>query len=66
MSSKLGPVYVPDESETEMAFDKPFSKALGDIIDKEARQLVTEAYERTERVLRENKEKLTKVIHFYA
>lgn len=61
MSSKLGPVYVPDESETEMAFDKPFSKALGDIIDKEARQLVTEAYERTERVLRENKEKLTKL-----
>ena len=37
---------------------KPYSKKLANTMDMEARQMITEAYKRTETILQENKDKL--------
>jgi spastic paraplegia 7 len=49
-------VSFPEENEN--STEKPYSKNLARIIDEEARRIVTEAYENTEKVLKENSEKL--------
>ena len=37
---------------------KPYSKKLGNLMDAEASRLIAEAYKRTEKLLRDNEEKL--------
>lgn len=62
MNDKIGPMYIADEKDHEMGgFEKPFSKLLGNIIDYEARSLITLAYEKTEKILNDNQDKLIKV-----
>lgn len=58
MSKTIGPMYVPDEPEHNQFDVKPYSKALGDIIDMEMRQLIQEAYFRAEEILKNNRDKL--------
>lgn len=54
MAKNLGPMYVPDNK-------RSYSKALGNLIDSEARQIVYETYKKTEQLLKENTDKLSKV-----
>ncbi|XP_055843812.1 paraplegin [Episyrphus balteatus] len=63
MNDVIGPMYITDSDETDSgpSGDKPFSKALDNLIDREARKLVTAAYENTEKVLQTNKDKLIKL-----
>lgn len=63
MNSAIGPMYITDENENDsgMSGDKPFSKALEAIIDQEARKLVSDAYTLTEKILKDNQDKLTKL-----
>lgn len=58
MSKTIGPMYVPDEPEQNYVDEKPYSKALGDLIDIEMRQLIQEAYFRAEEILKTNRDKL--------
>ena len=61
MNKVIGPVYIADAEEVG-SYGKPFSKALEGIIDKEARQIVTDAYVKTEELLRKHQGKLEKVL----
>lgn len=61
MNKRIGPMYVPDEAEYSYTGDKPYSKALGNIIDEEVRNVVQTSYSKTETLLRENQAKLIKV-----
>lgn len=64
MSDVIGPMYVTDNEEVEgggMRGDKPFSRALEAVIDKEVRDLVAKAYNETRQTLIDNKDKLEKV-----
>ena len=54
-------MYVPDESEQNYTGEKPYSQALGNIIDEEVRNMVAKAYASTEQILTENRDKLIKV-----
>lgn len=56
MNKKIGPMYVPDENE--QSLEKPYSKALGGIIDLESRKLIQTAYFRAEEILKANLDKL--------
>lgn len=60
MDSVVGPLSFPSEEETADVFagKKPYSKALAQIIDEQARSLVAKAYKKTETVLLENMDKL--------
>lgn len=60
MNERIGPIYVRDSEETG-GYDKPFSKALDKMIDYEARNLVATAYQKTEEVLKDNRDKLEKL-----
>lgn len=52
-------MYVPDETEASYYVDeKPYSKALGNIIDIESNQIITDAYFRAEEILKTNRDKL--------
>lgn len=59
MNDMVGPMYIEDEPN--YSGDKPFSKLLGNIIDKEVRQIVSSAYSNTEDILRKNADKLSTV-----
>lgn len=61
MSKNLGPFYLPDEPEESYTDEKPYSKALGNIVDRESRRLIQEAYFKAEEVLKTNRDKLIKV-----
>ncbi|XP_055627059.1 paraplegin [Toxorhynchites rutilus septentrionalis] len=58
MNGTIGPISFSEESESNPYAEKPYSKHLGNIIDLEARNMITEAYERTEQILRDNADKL--------
>lgn len=60
MNDNIGPIYISNQEETG-GYDKPFSKALDKMIDYEARNLIANAYYRTEKLLKDNREKLEKV-----
>lgn len=62
MNDKIGPIYVRDSEETG-GYDKPFSKALEQMIDHEARNLIATAYQKTEQILKDNRDKLEKVFN---
>lgn len=60
MNETIGPVYISDGEEVG-TYAKPYSKSLEGIIDKEARKIITTAYERTEDLLKKNRDKLEKL-----
>lgn len=55
MSPTVGLVSFPDIKDREKS---PFSKALKNLIDMEAKKLIAKAYYRTEELLRQNQDKL--------
>lgn len=68
MNPSLGPIYVRDADETEGGGSlgagggkKPFSRAMESMIDNEARNVVATAYQATELILTENRDKLEKL-----
>lgn len=68
MNPSLGPIYVRDADESEGGGSlgagggkKPFSRAMESMIDNEARNVVATAYQATELILTENRDKLEKV-----
>lgn len=61
MNERIGLMYIPDDSESNMSADKPYSKHLQNLVDIEARKLVYRAYSETEKILVDNKDKLIKV-----
>lgn len=59
MDAEVGPLYYPSDKEiNESGGRKPYSKRLASLIDHRARQLVADAYKKTEQVLELNKDKL--------
>lgn len=61
MNERVGLVSFPDEAEENSMADKPYSKGLQHIIDEEARKLINYAYDKTEKILKDNQDKLEKV-----
>lgn len=59
MDPKLGPICVPDNK-------RSYSKAMGNLIDNEARKIVAQSYQKTEQLLKDNADKLSKVNHPFA
>lgn len=57
MNDTVGLVSFPEEESKELG-RRPYSKKLANLIDLETRKLVTKAYQRTEEVLKEHKDKL--------
>ncbi|XP_073835026.1 SPG7 matrix AAA peptidase subunit, paraplegin [Musca autumnalis] len=60
MNEKIGPMYIQDPEETGTYY-KPYSKALDNIVDMEARTIIANAYEKTQKILRDNSDKLQKL-----
>ena len=60
MSQRVGLVSFPDDSEDPYAA-KPYSKSFGNMIDEEARNMIAEAYYKTEQILKDNADKLKTV-----
>ncbi|XP_035782338.1 paraplegin-like [Anopheles albimanus] len=58
MNEAVGPIAFGEDSESNPYASKPYSNSLGNLIDFEARQMITEAYEQAEQILRENADKL--------
>ncbi|XP_050099446.1 paraplegin [Anopheles aquasalis] len=58
MNTVVGPIAFAEDSESNPYASKPYSKSLGNVIDFEARHMITEAYERAEQILRDNADKL--------
>lgn len=61
MNDRIGLVSFPEDNEDNSMGEKPYSKALQNMIDEEARKMVNEAYDRTEKTLKDNMEKLKAV-----
>lgn len=62
LSDKIGNISFYDSSgQSEYSFSKPYSEKTAELIDKEVSDLVEAAYERTKKILRENKDKLEKL-----
>ncbi|XP_001664033.2 paraplegin [Aedes aegypti] len=58
MSKTIGPISFSEESESDPYAAKPYSKQMANLFDVEARRMITEAYEKTEQILRDNGDKL--------
>uniref|UniRef100_A0A8W7PU14 AAA+ ATPase domain-containing protein n=1 Tax=Anopheles coluzzii TaxID=1518534 RepID=A0A8W7PU14_ANOCL len=61
MNSTVGPIAFAEDSDNSPYAEKPYSQGLGNLIDFEARKMITEAYERTEQILRDNADKLNRL-----
>ena len=62
MSSEIGNISFYDSSgQSEYNFNKPFSEKTAELIDQEVKQMVDKAYERTKKILNENRDKLTEL-----
>ena len=63
MSDTIGLVSFPDKDSREFG-RRPYSKLLARTMDLEVQRLVTNAYKRTEQILRDNKDKLELVNNY--
>lgn len=62
MNERIGCMYVPDPPEQSFGEgNKPFSAALGSVIDTEVRELVQRVYQKADDLLRQNRDKLNTV-----
>ncbi|MCK5169938.1 MAG: ATP-dependent zinc metalloprotease FtsH [Bacteroidales bacterium] len=62
MSNKVGHVSFYDSSgQTDMAFTKPYSEKTAELIDKEVKDLIEEAYKRSFEILKKHKDDLTQL-----
>lgn len=59
MNSKVGNLSFYDSKQSEYNFTKPYSEATAELIDKEVKALIEEAYGRTKQLLTEKREELT-------
>ncbi|XP_071785734.1 mitochondrial inner membrane m-AAA protease component paraplegin-like [Asterias amurensis] len=62
MNERVGQVSFAEGKSSELG-KRPYSQRLQSVIDEEARQLVTKAYRTTEKLLRDNSDKLKKLSH---
>ena len=59
LNDKIGNISFYDSSgQAEYQFNKPYSNKTAEIIDEEVKKLIDKAYERTKKILLENKDKL--------
>lgn len=59
LSDKVGNISFYDSTgQNEYAFNKPYSEKTSELIDQEVKEMIDEAYERTKKILSENKDKL--------
>ncbi len=58
MNDKIGNISYYDSKQSEYNFQKPYSEATSELIDKEVKKLIDEAYERTKDLLKERSEEL--------
>ena len=62
LSDKVGNISFYDSSgQSEYAFNKPYSEKTAELIDQEVKEMVEGAYERTKKILLENKDKLERL-----
>jgi AFG3 family protein len=61
MDPQIGPVAYVEAKDSELVLDKPYSEATAKLIDRQVRQLVAEAYSRTEALLTEKRGQLEKI-----
>jgi AFG3 family protein len=58
MNEKIGNVSFYDSKKNDYEFNKPYSEATSKTIDEEVRNIITEAYERTKRLLIDKRKEL--------
>ncbi|MGI9541794.1 MAG: ATP-dependent zinc metalloprotease FtsH [Cyclobacteriaceae bacterium] len=58
MNDKIGNVSFYDSKQSEYSFNKPYSEATAQTIDEEVRKIISDAFERTKKLLKEKREKL--------
>jgi cell division protease FtsH len=58
MNDKIGNISFYDSKRSEYAFDKPYSEATAELIDKEVKILIESAYQRTKNLLVEKRREL--------
>ncbi|UXX79987.1 ATP-dependent zinc metalloprotease FtsH [Reichenbachiella carrageenanivorans] len=61
MNSAIGNISFYDSKQSEYNFNKPYSEATAELIDKEVKKIVDEAYARTKQLLSDKREQLEKI-----
>lgn len=62
LNEKLGNIsYYDSTGQNEYALSKPYSEKTAELIDEEVKRMIDEAYEKTKKILLENREKLDKL-----
>jgi cell division protease FtsH len=62
LNKKIGNIsYYDSSGQSEYSLSKPYSEKTAELIDEEVKKMIDEAYERTKKILAENKDKLDKL-----